>query len=195
MRREDRTQGGVVGIAAFFATTLILCLCLCGCGGNSGSTDNRELAALIEKRLFQLGQPIELAGGRFVFTDWGWFSEITQGEEKYLPLKGRYIAVRFTFQGSPSASPEQVSPELFKLMDMQGRLFFMDESICSGPARALAEAEGRELPGSLKWDEEAESASLLLFDVPFSTEILTLVVDAPPGWGSPGDRVELVLEE
>jgi len=179
----------------FVVVLLVLSLGIAGCGGGTGGAEKEELADLIEKRLCCFDRPVDLAGGRFTFTGWEWFSEISDGEEVYRPIKGRYVTVSFTFKGSEGGLPEPLNPNLFKLRDSEGRLFYMDEGICTGPARALAERQGRQLPGSLRWDQPGESLSMAMFDVPYETGFLTLVVDGPPGRSSPEDRIELVLEE
>ncbi len=177
------------------AVALALPFLLGGCGGDAKKTVDDDLAGLIEKRLIGFEQPAELAGGRFTFTGWEWLPEVSAGETRHLPLKGRYVAVYFTFQGSGSAVPGPLDPALFKLRDCEGRLFSMDEGICEGPAKALAEDKGRDLPASLRWEQPGESPSFALFDVPYNTGILTVIVNVPPGRGDPDDRIELALEE
>lgn len=179
------------------AVALVMAFYLTGCGGDGGGAEREELTSLIERRLCAFNRPVDLGGGRFTFTGWEWRNEIGagEGEEAYRPLKGRYAVVFFTFQGSEEGPPEPLSPQLFKLKDIDGRLFRMDEDICEGPAEALAEGESRRPLGTLRWDQRDESSSFALFDVPYGAGTLTLVVDGPPGRSAPDDRIELVLEE
>jgi len=180
------------------AAAAILMLMSAGCGGKGSSGELSELAQLAEKRMVSFDKPVGFAGAELTFTGWESLLSVGGGEGEepsFTPAKGRYFCVFFTLEGAEGALPAAVDPSLFKLRDISGKLYYMDEAICQGPASALAAARGLTPPWALRWDQPGKSDSLVVFDAPFSVENLTLVVDVPPGGGDPSDRIELALGE
>ncbi len=169
-----------------------------GCGGGKTAGSSEELSRLAEERVFDFGSPVDFAGAELTFESWESLQSIGAdggGGVLYAPLKGRYVAVYFTLKGGEGAPGAALDPELFKLRDLDGKIYSMGREICEGPAEWLSLDRGRSLLWTLRWDYQVEAGTLALFDVPYAAQGLTLLVEVPPGGGNPSERIALPLEK